>query len=169
MVYCAFYINNFILFFTNSNQNFNDILSGACSTVDVDDEVLHEVHKFPFPVQQMHINEICAVEGWLEKGKAAPGLTSLSCNCLFFHRYLLPCRHIFHENICSTTKLILPDVWKKFQQMFDESRFEIYSHCESVDLEVPVSQMTEAEKAMENRRLTISELMERMCDIYWFR
>jgi hypothetical protein len=34
-------------------------------------------------------------------------------------------------------------------------------------LEVPVSQMTEAEKAMENRRLTISELMERMRDIYW--
>ncbi|GES94240.1 hypothetical protein GLOIN_2v1776807 [Rhizophagus clarus] len=31
------------------------------STISIDDEVLHEVHKFPFPVQQMLINEICAV------------------------------------------------------------------------------------------------------------
>jgi hypothetical protein len=85
---------------------------------------------------------------------------------LFFHKYLLPCRHIFHENMYGTTKLLILDVWKKFQQMFDESGFEIYTHRESVDLEMPVSQITEAKKAMENRRLTISELMERMRDIY---
>jgi hypothetical protein len=139
LVCCLFYINNFILIFTNSNKNFNDILSGACHkiialdkkkcsdsehvayefrvkkilAVGVDDEILHELHKFPFPVQQMLINEICAVEGRLEKGKAAPGLTSLSCNCLFFHKYLLPCRHIFHENMYGTTKLLIisADPW----------------------------------------------------------
>ncbi|GBC05975.1 hypothetical protein RclHR1_06530015 [Rhizophagus clarus] len=89
------------------------------STISIDDEVLHEVHKFPFPVQQMLINEICAVEGRLKKGKLAPGLALPSCYCLFFHRYLLLCRHIFHENMYGTTKLLIPDVWKKFQQMFD--------------------------------------------------
>jgi hypothetical protein len=66
-----------------------------------------------------------------------------------------------------TTKLLIPDVWKKFQQMFDESEFEIYIHHESVDLEVPISQITKAEKAMKNRRLTISKLMKRIRDIYW--
>ncbi|CAB4490569.1 unnamed protein product [Rhizophagus irregularis] len=137
------------------------------SAIGIDDEILDEIHKFPFPVQQMLINEFCAVEGRIEKGKAAPGLTSLNCNCLFFHRYLLPCHHIFHENMYGTMKLLIPDVWKKFQQMFDESGFEIYIHRELVDLEVPVFKMTEAEKAMENRRLAVSELTERIRDIYW--
>ncbi|CAB5217379.1 unnamed protein product [Rhizophagus irregularis] len=80
------------------------------SAIGIDDEILDEIHKFPFPVQQMLINEFCAVEGRIEKGKAAPGLTSLNCNCLFFHRYLLPCRHIFHENMYGTMKLLIPDV-----------------------------------------------------------
>lgn len=113
----------------------------------------------------MIVNEFCAVEGRLEKGKAAPGLTSLSCHCLFFHRYLLPCRHIFHETMYGVTKLLTPDSWGKFQNMFDETGFEVYTHRESVVLEV--SEMTEAEKATENRKLAISELTERMRDIFW--
>jgi hypothetical protein len=113
----------------------------------------------------MIVNEFYNVERRLEKGKVAPGLTTLSCHCLFFHRYLLPCRHIFHETMYGTTKLLTPDVWEKFQNMFDETGFEIYTHRELVVLEV--SKMTEAEKATENRKLAISELTERMRDIYW--
>src|ERR1041384_108842 len=100
------------------------------------------------------------------KGQRCTGLTSLHCNCLFFNRYLLPCHHIFHENMYGITKLLTPDAWEKFQQMFDEAGFVIYIHRELVDLEVP-TRMTEAEKATENRRLAISELMERMRDMYW--
>jgi len=113
----------------------------------------------------MLINEFCAVEGRIEKGKAAPGLMNPNCYCLFFHRYLLPCRHIFHENMYGTTKLLTSDIWEKFQQMFDETGFDVYMHRELVELEVP--RMTEAEKALENRRLAVSELMERVRDIYW--
>ena len=64
-----------------------------------------------------------------------------------------------------TTKLLTPDAWENFQNMFDETGFEIYIHRELVVLEV--SNMTEAEKATENRKLAINELMERMRDIYW--
>lgn len=113
----------------------------------------------------MLVNEFCAVEGRMEKGKSPPGLTSLHCYCLFFHRYLLPCRHIFHEHTYGVTKLLTSDAWEKFQQMFDEAGFDIYIHRGLVDLEV--SRMTEAEKATENRRLAISELMERVRDMYW--
>ena len=49
--------------------------------------------------------------------------------------------------------------------MFDEVGFDIYMHRELVDLEVP--RMTEAEKAIENQRLAVSELTERMRNIYW--
>jgi len=49
--------------------------------------------------------------------------------------------------------------------MFDEVGFDIYMHRELVDLKV--SRMIEAEKAIENRQLAVSELTERMCDVYW--
>ena len=49
--------------------------------------------------------------------------------------------------------------------MFDEVGFDIYMHRELVNLEV--SRITEAEKAMENRRLAVSELTKRMHDVYW--
>jgi len=48
--------------------------------------------------------------------------------------------------------------------MFDEVGFDIYMHRELVDLEVP--RMSEAEKAIENRQLAVSELTERMRDVY---
>jgi hypothetical protein len=113
----------------------------------------------------MLVSEFCAVEGRILKGKGAPGLTSLNCNCLFFLRYLLPCRHIFHETMYRAIKLLTPDVWEKFQIMFDEAGFDIYMHRELVNFEVP--EVTEAEEEKENRRLTISELTERMRDMYW--
>ena len=50
--------------------------------------------------------------------------------------------------------------------MFDETGFDVYMHRE-LDLDVPVSRLTEAENAIVNRRQSVSELMERMCDTYW--
>ncbi|GES83591.1 hypothetical protein GLOIN_2v1777773 [Rhizophagus clarus] len=135
------------------------------SAIGIDHVILHEIHKFPFPVQQMLVNEFNAVQGRIEKGKPTPGLISLNCNCLFFRRFLLPCRHIFHEHVYGDIKLLTVDIWEKFQKMFEEAGFEIYMHRELVEIEEP--KKTEAEKAAENRRLTINELMERTRDIYW--
>ncbi|GES99088.1 hypothetical protein GLOIN_2v1777773 [Rhizophagus clarus] len=135
------------------------------SAIGIDHVILHEIHKFPFPVQQMLVNEFNAVQGRIEKGKPTPGLISLNCNCLFFRQFLLPCRHIFHEHVYGDIKLLTVDIWEKFQKMFEEAGFEIYMHRELVEIEEP--KKTEAEKAAENRRLTINELMERTRDIYW--
>lgn len=63
------------------------------------------------------------------------------------------------------TKLLTPDVWEKFQQMFDEAGFDVYIHRELVNLEV--FNITEVEEATENRRLAVNELMERVRDTYW--
>ncbi|RHZ45070.1 hypothetical protein Glove_692g37 [Diversispora epigaea] len=84
------------------------------SVMGVDDEILNEFHKFPFPVQRMLADEAC---------KAAPGITSLHCNCIFYHRNLNPCRHIFHEHMYGATKLLTADAWEKFQWMFEENGF----------------------------------------------
>ena len=63
------------------------------------------------------------------------------------------------------TRLLTISSWGQFQQMFEESGFEVYEHWGLV--EVNVSKTTEAERAAENRRLTINELMERPRDVYW--
>uniref|UniRef100_U9U8P1 MULE transposase domain-containing protein n=1 Tax=Rhizophagus irregularis (strain DAOM 181602 / DAOM 197198 / MUCL 43194) TaxID=747089 RepID=U9U8P1_RHIID len=51
-------------------------------------------------------------------------------------------------------------------RMFDETGFDVYMHRE-IDLNVPVSRLTEAENAIVNRRQSVSELMERIRDTYW--
>ena len=98
----------------------------------------------------------------LEKGKAVPGLTSLNCYCLFRNRYLLPCKHIFHEHLYGN-KLLTADVWSMFREMFEESGFEVYESRESF---IEYAQ-TEQQKGAEHRRLVVAELTERMRDRYW--
>ncbi|GES94235.1 hypothetical protein GLOIN_2v1481403 [Rhizophagus clarus] len=55
------------------------------SAYSVDNDILEEIQKFPFPFQQLIIKEACAVMNHLEKGKGVPGLMSLDCSCLFRH------------------------------------------------------------------------------------
>lgn len=135
------------------------------SVFGVDSDMLSEIHKLPYPIQQLIINELCAVEGRIEKGKATPGLISLSCECLFFCRYLLPCRHIFHEHMHGSTRLLTNEAWLRFQQMFEEAGFDIYTRRELIEVRRP--QKTEVEKAAESRRLAVNELIERIRDVYW--
>ena len=99
----------------------------------------------------------------IEKGKDASGLTSLDCYCLFYKRYLLPCKHIFYEHMYGNMKLLTADIWRMFQEIFEESGFEIYKSYELVMEFV----QTKKQKEAENQRLTIVELTERMHDRYW--
>ncbi len=61
-------------------------------------------------------------------------------------------------------RLLSVDAWEQFQQMFEETGFEVYQHHELVEVD---SETTYAEIAQENRRLTLNELMERTRDVYW--
>jgi hypothetical protein len=96
----------------------------------------------------MLIKEVGAVMDRLEKGKCTPGLISLECHCLFRNRYLLPCKHIFHEHMYGN-QLLTDNAWKKFQELFEENGFEIYEQRELVIEEISIQ--TDAEKKIENR------------------
>ncbi|RHZ71905.1 hypothetical protein Glove_249g13 [Diversispora epigaea] len=113
----------------------------------------------------MIIEEACAIEKRLEKGKFPSNLISVYCNCLFYYRYLLPCHHIFHEHMYGAIKLLTANTWVKFQQMFEENVFEVYFNHQLV--EVDMSEKIISEKAAENQRLAVNELMERTRDVYW--
>ena len=99
----------------------------------------------------------------IEKGKSALGLISLDCFCLFRNRYLLPCRHIFHEHLYGNVKLLTADAWRTFQRIFEESGFEVYESHRSVIEFV----RTEQQKEAKSRRLIVAELTERVRDRYW--
>jgi hypothetical protein len=129
----------------------------------VDNDIVEEIHKFPFPIQHLLVKEACAVMNRIEKGKGAPGLTSLNCHCLFRNQYLLPCRHIFHEHIYGSTRLLTVNVWKTFQEMFEECGYEIYEGREIIIEFTQTKQLREAE----DRRLSVVELTERIRDRYW--
>ena len=60
-------------------------------------------------------------------------------------------------------KLLTVNVWKVFQNMFEECGFEIYEGCETVIECV----QTEQQKEAENQRLTVAKLTERIHDRYW--
>ncbi|CAG8671497.1 19223_t:CDS:2 [Cetraspora pellucida] len=53
----------------------------------------------------------------------------------------------------------------KFQWIFEEMGFNIYVHCELIEIEE--SEKTEAKKAAENWHFTVNELIEIMQDVYW--
>ena len=53
------------------------------SVYGVEDNIIKEIHKFPFPFQRLIVKEACAVMDRIEEGKSALGSTSLECYCLF--------------------------------------------------------------------------------------
>lgn len=142
-----------------------DFRTKKISAYGVEDDILEEVHKFPFPIQQMLVNEACAVMDRLTKGKCALELISLDCHCLFRNRYMLPCKHIFHEHTYGATRLLTANAWRIFQEMFEENGFEVYEGRELVM--VDAYEQTEEEKEEENRRLALNELTERLRNKYY--
>jgi hypothetical protein len=134
------------------------------SLVLLDDDILQEIHKFPFPIQKLLGNEALAVSERLEKGKPPPSLLTAECDCYFFVRYLLPCRHIFHEHMFGQHRLLTDAVWHSFQLMFEETGFEVYEHGERVNVSKDKPQ---AEKDAEHLRIRVEEVNERVRDRYF--
>jgi len=125
---------------------------------------MEEIQKFPYPVQRLIGDEALAVTSRLRKGKAPPGLMTAECYCSFFTTYLVPCRHIFHEDMYGSTKLLTAEVWDTFQQLFAENGFEIYQSRELVEV-LPPHQ--EEQRETEARHLAFNEMLERLRDQYW--
>ena len=71
-------------------------------------------------------------------------LSTVDCTCLFFNQYMLPCKHIFYEDICCQEgqKFITDDDWEAFAQGWEESGYDIYESKEQVSVMVPYQEST---------------------------
>ncbi len=135
-----------------------DFRTRHISVANISEDILVQIHKLPLPIQRLVTDEATSVSKRLEKGKLPPGLQPAECHCRFFHCYLLPCRHIFHEHIYGDKKLLTEDAWKSFQQMFEETGFEVYERRERIETDEHFQ--IEGEREAEARRLAMNELIE---------
>ena len=93
-----------------------------------------EIGHFPVPIQKLLAIEHDAVADRIAKGKDVPtGFDgTLRCNCKFYHKYLLPCRHIFHLD---TELKVLTTLWEGYDIMLAECGMEVYETTGAIWIE----------------------------------
>src|SRR6202000_1772597 len=71
-----------------------------CMKQVADTEIYPHLLLFPFPIQQLLVQQYNPMDEGLSEGKnmVHVGGDSISCYCKFFCRYQLPCQHILHSD-----------------------------------------------------------------------
>ncbi|KAI9102606.1 hypothetical protein DFS34DRAFT_683600 [Phlyctochytrium arcticum] len=82
--------------------------------------------KLPHPLQRLVVDQIMMVAVRIEKGKPVPQIDNLDCNCMFARQYMLPCVHLFHQDMCAEETIFTDAAWERFIGDFEESGFELY-------------------------------------------
>jgi hypothetical protein len=117
------------------------------------------MRNLPKPVQQLVFTEYVAAQNqleWLqdiEDVKAQVmifqkkhGVFRHSCQCLFYMKYYLPCRHLFLVDLAAEDGSYLTSrFWKLYLDGWEESGMEIYHKYEAIVVETP--EETEESKA----------------------
>ena len=149
---------------TNAKEVAVNFRTKTISIANVRPDILAEIHKFPFPVQKLIAEEAHAVSKRLQEGKEVPDLMIAECNCRFFNQYMLSCHHILHKQLCSNINILMPEMWRGFQETFEENGLEVYQSRGLVDV---AQYQVEVEKVAEKNRLSMNELFERARDQYY--
>ncbi|KAK5815387.1 hypothetical protein F5H01DRAFT_345687 [Linnemannia elongata] len=142
---------------------------------DIPSSLLTRIKNFPYTIQTLLVDEALAVNTRIAKGKRSPGLKHPQCECDFFNKYLLPCRHILHTALfgdLSSEKesSFLDDAdWMLFQGMLTKKEgLDVYRTRGSVSRnghEFVEKTSDEGGKA-EVDRLKMEELFERSKRLY---
>jgi len=133
-----------------------------------------ELGVFPFPVQQLLVEEIH--QGKLLVGEeevpeplaAMPevdsqgGVRPPSCRCQFYQKWQLPCRHIWQHHILFG--VLTPEAIAAFSFAWDEGGYEIY---EGVTTDWVERGIREAIGAPVRRRLDLREVLDGLMAKYY--
>jgi len=71
------------------------------SAPGIDDDIIQEIHKFPFPIQKLIVGKVFAVKSRIEKEKALSGLMIFECHCLFSKIYAFLQAYLLRANVWS--------------------------------------------------------------------
>jgi hypothetical protein len=119
---------------------------------------------FPYPVQLMILGEMNKAEDADENDdEPRHGIEDdVSCSCLFYRRYQLPCRHILQHHIIYGH--LGDDQWEKWRFMWDESGFEIY---ETAGVTYVNKELYNEIGAPARRRLEVREVVDSLMQRYY--
>lgn len=119
--------------------------------------------KFTLPFQELLIKEIHkAHEEYINNAEMPHWiLKNNDCQCLFFRKYLLPCRHFFYLDIYGDEDVLTEDYWSDCIAAFGDCGLDVYKSKERFF--VP---RFEEEQNIDCDRLNFSSRMENMNDIF---
>ena len=89
------------------------------------------------------------------------GMRVVSCDCIFFRKWKLPCRHIFHAHL-ELGSVLDPYMIEVLKSMWDDSGFELYEGLEAFVLP-PLSEAVVPVK----ERLAVREIGELVSKAYF--
>ncbi|CAG8640233.1 11720_t:CDS:2, partial [Scutellospora calospora] len=81
------------------------------------------------------------------------------------YKFLYPIQLILVKEACVVMNRLKKKAWKRFQEIFEESSFEVYEYHELIIIEIP--RQSKEEKQAENRQLSVNKLTERLHNKYW--
>ena len=111
----------------------------------------------------MLASRIRLAEQLVDDGEESRELTDeLSCDCLWFRRWLLPCEHVFQHQLL--LGVMTPQYWRDLSHTWEESGFEVYEASEelAVDREL-ASEVT----APARRKLQVREICDSIKECYY--
>jgi hypothetical protein len=96
-----------------------------------------DLAKFPLIFQQLIVTELNHAEELLLSDEKPPLIARdyATCNCIFYKRYLLPCKHMFLLDMVTTGGWFTAEIWKKFMHTNQESGFDVYLTYEGRQME----------------------------------
>ncbi|KAI9704232.1 MAG: hypothetical protein M1836_007093 [Candelina mexicana] len=118
---------------------------------------------FSLLLQKLIAAEIKAADNDCDEGEDPREIDDLSsCDCLFFQKYQLPCRHIWLQH--KLWGMIKEEDFDRWNHMFDDSGFEIY---ECMGTEYYHKDIDEDIGAPARRRLDMREILDSVKSQYY--
>jgi hypothetical protein len=124
-----------------------------------------ELAKFPLVFQQLIVSEFnSAIEMLLSNEQHSTiSQDNAKCGCMFYKKYLLPCKHMFLLDLVTTNGWFTQDVWRKFILYNQECGFDIYSSYEGRS----VQDQVEPAGANNGDVLHFHSILEGFRDQFW--
>ena len=121
-----------------------------------------ELQKLPLSVQQMIHDQYQAALKRFEEGRSYQISTeTYVCSCDFYYKYLLPCKHMFFEDLGIEGDSFFDDeCWDDFTDDWEECGFDVYYGKETY-----ATEPTTTNDDLPNRRF--NEMQERIRTAYY--
>lgn len=125
------------------------------------------LQRFPYPVQELILKEYRYIEKEAEEGEDDVELHELhddvSCRCLFYRRWQLPCRHILKQEALFGG-ILTDEYWGNWIRKWEESGFELY---EGMTVDYMNNAVDSEIGAPVRRKLEVREVLDGLLTAYY--